>query len=366
MTSEAEPPRRTGSILEGRARILLPIFLVAFVGISAYRLVWAPTPPSGASFSGEVMGTRWSVHVADANLTPKARASLSRTIEEGLDRIDGLMSTFRDDSELSRFNRADAHRPFSVAPETLEVFEIAREVSELSGGAFDVTVGPLVAAWGFGATDRIPAPPTDADLALARQRVGFARVEIGTGSLTKSRDDVACDLSAIAKGYAVDRVAAALQERGHRDFLVEVGGEVRANGRRLDGAVWRVAIERPDGNVRGIFDVIPLRDRALATSGDYRNYYEVDGRRFSHTIDPRSGRPIEHRLASVSVLHREAARADALATALDVLGPEAGYALAEVHGLAAYFIVRGADGVFTFRETPAFRRAREPDTPAPR
>jgi thiamine biosynthesis lipoprotein len=270
------------------------------------------------------------------------------------------MSTYRDDSELSRFNRFAANEPFPVAPETLEVFRIAREVSDLSGGAFDVTVGPLVAAWGFGATDRVPAPPSAAEITALRARVGFDRIEIdpGAGTLTKTRADVESDLSAIAKGYAVDQVAAALRELGHGNFLVEVGGEVRAGGRRLDGALWRVAIEKPDSALRGIYEVVSLRDVALATSGDYRNYYEVGGRRISHTIDPRTARPIDHTLASVSVLHADAVHADALATALNVLGPEAGYALAEREGLAAYFLVRRDDEGFVSLETPAFARAR--------
>ena len=200
-----------------------------------------------------------------------------------------------------------------------------------------------------------------------RPLVGFERIEIdpSAGTLTKTLAGVTCDLSAIAKGYAVDRVAAALRELGHGDFLVEVGGEVRAQGRRPDGSFWRVAIETPDSNARSVFEVVSLHDLALATSGDYRNYYEVDGRRISHTIDPRTGHPIEHALASVSVLHSDAVHADALATALDVLGPEAGYALAQREGLAAYFIVRREDGSFAPRATPAFERAlRVPESPS--
>jgi thiamine biosynthesis lipoprotein len=306
------------------------------------------------------MGTNYSVKLAVADLPAEERAAIRRIIEARLGRVDRLMSTYRPDSELSRFNRHGANEPFPVAPETLAVFRIAHEVSDLSGGAFDVTVGPLVAAWGFGAADPIPAPPPDAELERLRARVGFERIQIDAdaGTLAKTVAGAVCDLSAIAKGYAVDQVAAALEEKGYGDFLVEIGGEVRARGQRLDGAFWRVAIERPDSAPRGAFEVIPLRDVALATSGDYRNYYEVAGRRISHTIDPRSGRPVEHALASVSVLHADAIHADALATALNVLGPEAGYALAESEGLAAYFIVRRADGSLASRETPAFERLR--------
>jgi thiamine biosynthesis lipoprotein len=367
MTSAAEPPGRAGTILEGRARVLLPLCLAALVAFSVYRLACAPPLPGAAEFRGTSMGTVYAVKVADADVSPEARGAIERAIEDRLDRVDRLMSTYREDSELSRFNRLAANVSFAVSPETLEVFRVAREVSDLSGGAFDISVGPLVAAWGFGATDRVPAPPSEAELAALRPHVGFERIAIdaGAGTLAKTHAGVVCDLSAVAKGYAVDLVAAALGNLGHDDFLVEVGGEVRASGFRLDGAAWRVAIERPDSELRGIHEVVPLRDIALATSGDYRNYYEVDGRRISHTIDPRTARPIEHALASVSVLHRDAVHADALATALNVLGPDAGYALAEREGLAAYFIVRGQDGRFTSRETPAFARARADAGPAP-
>jgi len=343
-----------------RARLLLPLCLAALVAFSVYRLACAAAPPAAAEFRGTSMGTVYSVKLADAELTSEARRAIARVIEERLDGVDRAMSTYRPDSELSRFNRHAANEPFPVSAETLEVFRVAREVSELSGGAFDVTVGPLVAAWGFGATDRAPAPPSEAELAALRPRVGFARVAIdaSAGTLTKSRADVVCDLSAIAKGYAVDRVAAGLRDLGYGDFLVEVGGEVRASGFRRDGAAWRVAIEQPDSMPRAVHAVVPLHDMALATSGDYRNFYEVDGRRISHTIDPRTAQPIAHALASVSVLHRDAVHADALATALNVLGPEAGRALAEREGLAAYFMVRRPDGRFESLETSAFARAR--------
>jgi len=171
--------------------------------------------------------------------------------------------------------------------------------------------------------------------------------------LTKAIPTLALDLSAIAKGYVVDLIAAAIQQQGYERFLVEVGGELRAGGQHLDGAPWRVAIETPDVAGRAIHQVVSLEGRGMATSGDYRNYYERDGARFSHALDPRTGRPVAHRLASVTVLHETAAEADAWATALQVLGPEAGYALAVEEGLAAYFIVRRGEG-FESRATAAF------------
>jgi len=358
MTS-AGPPKGIGRILPARARVLLPALLVALVLASIHRLVCAPVPVRSAQFGGPTMGTSWSVTIARDDLSIEQRGELQNAFEAELAGVDERMSTYRPDSELSLFNAAEADVAFPVSADTLEVFRIAREISERSDGAFDVTVDPLVAAWGFGATDRIPSAPPEAELASLRERVGFRFVEIDVAgsTLRKTRAGVRCDLSAIAKGYAVDRVATVLEDGGFRDFLVEVGGEVRARGRRLDGAAWRVAIERPESDRRVIFEIVGLREEALATSGDYRNFYEVGGRRVSHTIDPRTGRPVEHLLASVSVLHREAARADAWATALTVLGPEKGFARAESEGLGAFFIVRSADGRYDVRATPAFDRA---------
>jgi len=358
MTSAVDPPQRPGIALSGRARILLPLVLLLLLAVSFHRLACAPLPPEPAEFTGESMGTSWSVKLATGDLDAAARAEVMRAIESELRAVDEAMSTWRPSSELSRFNAHASTEPFPVSSGVLTVFRIAAEVSELSGGAFDVTVGPIVAAWGFGATDRIPAPPPPEELEQLRRRVGYRFVEVRDGALRKSRGDVVCDLSAIAKGYAVDRVSEALVQLGHLDHLVEVGGEVRAQGRRFDGAAWRVAVEMPDAGARDAFEVLELRDVSLATSGDYRNFYESGGRRYSHTIDPRTGRPIEHSLASVSVLHRDAVHADALATALNVLGPEAGYSLAEREGLAALFIVRETDGSFSARASRAFEAVR--------
>jgi len=358
MTSAAEPPQRSGIVLGGRAKLLLPLLLGVLLAASVHRLACAPPPASNAEFGGESMGTTWSVKLAAAELDAAARGTVQGAVESALRDVDAAMSTWREDSELSRFNAHASTEPFPVSREVLQVFAIAREVSALSGGAFDVTVGPIVAAWGFGATDRVPGPPPDAELERLRARVGWRLVEARDGALRKQRGDLVCDLSAIAKGYAVDRVAEALSALGYRDYLVEVGGEVRASGERRQGGAWRVAIERPVADARDLFDVIPLANVALATSGDYRNFYETGGRRYSHTIDPRSARPVAHALASVSVLHAEAVYADALATALNVLGPEAGYSLAEREGLAALFIVRGADGAFGSHATPAFEAVR--------
>lgn len=352
------PPRRT---LDTRARIALPLCAALLLGLTIHRLIVAePAIPPYTEFSGSTMGTTYSVKVATADLDEQARKALVEEIESQLDRVDSLMSTFRADSELSRFNRHASRDPFPLSPETIEVFRIAFEVSELTGGAFDITVGPLVAAWGFGATDRMPAPPTEREQLELGQRVGYQKLVIDLeGSRVSKRDPrIECDLSAIAKGYGVDQVARGISHLGHANYLVEIGGELRARGHKLDGLPWRVGIEQPDAAIRTSRETLVLRDISLATSGDYRDYYEIDGERVSHTIDPRAGQPIRHRLASVSVLHERAVWADALATALNVMGSEEGVSFAESHEIAALFLVR--EGVDGFRRiaTPAFERQR--------
>ncbi len=306
-------------------------------------------------FQGETMGTVYMVKVV-AELGSAQHDTLAQAIQAELDDVNAKMSTYQQDSELSRFNASTETAPFQVSEETIAVFEKAHGISELSGGAFDVTVGPLVNAWGFG-PDAVPTKnPSEDALAALMERVGYAKVEIDRSALTlsKHRADVYCDLSAVAKGYAVDRVAELLAGRGYTDYMVEVGGEVRTLGRNDRGHPWRIAIERPDAKGRAIHRVVAMTDCALATSGDYRNYYEREGLRLSHTIDPRTGRPIRHGLASVSVIHQECAMADGWATAIMVLGPDKGYEMAAAQNLAAFFIIRNSDGSFSERMTPTF------------
>ena len=356
MTSESSGRRAPLLGLTARARLLLPSFLVLLVVLTVMRLCAESPSRALLEFRGPTMGTTYSVKVVAKGVSSAERQSLAAMIEGRLTEVNRLMSTYDPESELSRFNQHTSTRPFALSPETFEVFRVAQEVSELTGGAFDVTVGPLVAAWGFGATNRVPEPPLPEELAALRERVGYRLIEIdpSSRSVTKRHPETVCDLSAVAKGYAVDLVARRLIERGHTDFLIEVGGEMKARGEREGGGPWRVAIEQPEPAQRSIFKLVELADRALATSGDYRNYYDNDGVRFSHLIDPRSGRPIAHGLTSVSVVHPSAAHADALATGLGVLGAEEGYTLAERQGLAAYFIVREPDGGLRGIPTTAF------------
>ena len=320
----------------------------------AYRTERRIAMPDLCVFTGATMGTTFTVKVlvepgiADLN-------TLGAAIQAALDDVDAKMSTYKPESELSRFNRHDSDTPFPVSAETAEVFRIALEVSRQSGGAFDVTVGPLVNAWGFGPETRSDTPPDEERLARLRESVGYQHLAIDEQDrLIKKKPDLYCDLSGVAKGYATDRVAQAIEEHGGMNYMVEVGGEIRVRGHNAAGTPWRIAIEKPVTGAAGSYQqVLSLEETALATSGDYRNYYVEKGQRLSHTIDPRTGRPIAHALASVSVLHPECARADAYATAILALGPEDGYAFALEHNLAVLLIIHDGDAFIT-KTTPAF------------
>jgi thiamine biosynthesis lipoprotein len=273
------------------------------------------------------------------------------------------MSAFRADSELSAFNRQPLHKAMPLSSELYAVFAAAQEVSRVSDGAFDVTVAPLVDTWGFGPPQGVTARRSVPSLARVQQQqpsVGYRALQLDPArrSATKQRDGLRADLGGIAKGYGVDVAARALEASGIENYMVEAGGEVRVRGRHDDGRPWRIGIEKPDAWPPRAHFVVPFADAyrfpAMATSGDYRNYFEQDGRRYSHEIDPTSGFPIDHRLCSVTVVAADCMQADALATALIVLGPERARALAQAQRLAAYFIEREADGGLRDRMTPAF------------
>lgn len=303
------------------------------------------------------MGATFAVKVVTGAEGLAGRRDLDRLIRADLERVNALMSTWDPDSELSRFNRSRSLEPMSVAPETFEVFEWARKMEAVTGGALDVTIGPLLDAWGFGPGGVRDRAPSDAEVSELLQGTGLRHIELDSEARTvrKRRPDIVCEFSALAPGYAADRLATLLLERGLTDFLIDVGGEFRVRGRNDAGTPWQIAIERPQEQGRAIERVVPLSDGAMATSGDYRNYHEVDGVRVAHILDPRTGRPISHRLASVTVITDLAVRADALSTALMVLGPDEGFALAESLDLAVLFIMRAADGEgFESRGTPRF------------
>jgi thiamine biosynthesis lipoprotein len=268
------------------------------------------------------------------------------------------MSMYDPDSELSRLNGYGQPDWFTISAELAAVIDEAVEIGHLTGGAFDVTVAPLVSLWNFGPVrrteGRVPSPD---EIEEVKGRVGFENLEVRLSppAVRKKREDVSVDLSGIAKGFAVDRIAAHLERRGVESYMVDVGGEVKARGHNPNGKPWQIAVESPISGTREIYKVVALDGIAVATSGDYRNYFEQDGIRYCHILDPRSGRPITHKLASVSVLDASCMRADAMATALMVLGPEDGYNLAVQHELAALFLVKSPSG-FVEKSTPQFQK----------
>jgi thiamine biosynthesis lipoprotein len=235
-----------------------------------------------------------------------------------------------------------------VSRDTARVVTEAIHIGRESRGALDVTVGPLVNLWGFGPDARPTKVPSDELIAQTRQKTGLGNLHVITSAdadtLQKDIPDLYVDLSAIAKGFGVDKVAEYLESQGARNYLVEIGGELRINGVNGKGHPWRVAIEKPTVNAGSVQEVILPGDNGVATSGEYRNYYELDGKRFSHTMDPLTGKPIQHRLVSVTVIHPSCMTADGLATVFMVMGPEKSLAYAKERGLAIFTITKTDDG----------------------
>lgn len=306
--------------------------------------------------SGPTMGTSYSIKLSELPAGVR-QEELHKDIDSILEQINDQMSTYRPDSDLSRFNRSKGRDWFDVSPETAQVVQEALSISLKSGGAFDVTVGPLVNLWSFGPQKRPRKVPSDEEIKAMLAVFGYEYLKVRTSppAMQKLIDGLEVDLSAIAKGFAVDQVAELLIQRGVKGFMVEIGGEIRAYGTKANSIPWTVGIELPADDQRSIQEIVKLGDRALATSGDYRNFFMEDGKRYSHTIDPRTGRPVEHRLASVSVIAEQCMLADAWATTLMVLGPEKGYEFAVDQDLAVVFVIRDKYG-FSRRSTPAFNK----------
>ncbi len=378
MSSESETPKKFS--IFGTIRYL--VIVVFSIGL----IWWAMQPPGekitvsrpGASLkdavgdapsdailvcNGTTMGPiPYCVKVRGWESTTDSKeeqkTELQQTVQAELEKINRLMSTYRSDSEVSRFNASESTDWFEVSPETAQVVRLAQEVSELTDGAFDITVGPLVNRWGFGPDDptgdRFEVPAQE-ELDRIKASVGFRHLEVRTDppALKKDIGSLEIDLSAIAKGFAVDQVARKLESRQAENYLIEVGGETRAKGEKSPGKQWLIGIEIPKPDWLGEPDIqrlVYLGSKSMATSGDYRNFILEKGVRFSHIIDPRTGRPAEgteiqtiqskERLGSLSVIDSSCARADALATGLFVLGIEEGLKLADRQKIAVLFLVR--------------------------
>ncbi len=310
--------------------------------LCAVLLVGCGDESDVSHLTGRTMGTSWNITYQPAP-GGHSEEQLSQRVSGVLKEIDSSMSTYRQSSEISRFNREQPGQWFSVSASFLDVLEAALVVGKGSSGAYDVTVGPLVNRWGFGPGHKVADIPSKEETQELLEGVGQNMLQVDRPGLRILKSSgLSLDFSSIAKGYAVDQVADFLESQQIDDFLVEVGGEIRVSGRSGRGDLWRIAIEQPDGT-RGVARAVELTDLAVATSGDYRNYFEQDGKRYSHSIDPRTGHPIEHDLVSVTVIHASAMMADAWATALTVLGGDHAMELAQEQQMAVYFIRRVED-----------------------
>jgi thiamine biosynthesis lipoprotein len=296
---------------------------------------------------GATMGTTYHIKI----IAPRAdeMATVQKRIDLRLEELNRSMSIYRNESEISRFNNlADIGTPFAVSADFLKVMQAADAIYDLTAGAWDATVYPLVNLWGFGRSGPISAAPSRTAIIEALGKVGFKRLDVlPDGRLKKYHPLVTVDLASIAKGYGVDVAAEVIKSLGYQNYLVEIGGEVYAAGRRQDGKPWKVGVNRPQkgASATQVYKALNLEDRAMATSGDYRNYVEIDGRTYSHIIDPRTGYPVKNGVVSTSVIAPNCTLADGLATALMVMGPQEGIRLLnKLEKVEGLIIVRRLDG----------------------
>ncbi|WP_461481416.1 FAD:protein FMN transferase [Porticoccus sp.] len=323
-----------------------------FALLLSFLLSACTESPDQLVFNGLSMGTSYQVKVVPNRVA--VPEDMAAQIQQTLDSMENIFTTYRPDSELMHLNRAGVKQTVPISAEMLQVLQLSQEVYRLTGGAFDPTVGSLVNLWGFGPDPSLDRVPAKNQINSMLAQVGLNKLELDAGARSARRNaDIQLDLSAVAKGFAVDAVAAHLESLGFSNYLVEVGGELRVMGVKANQQPWRIAVESPSLERREVQQALTPGNAGVATSGDYRNYFEKDGSRYSHTIDPRTGYPVSHRLASVTVIAGKTAFADALATGLMVMGHEAALQLAEKNDLAIYLLVKEGDG-FKAYASPAF------------
>ncbi|WP_286265252.1 FAD:protein FMN transferase [Thalassotalea atypica] len=320
----------------------LLIVLIFMLVLSACFPAVDPNGKKEVLLQGRTMGTTYNIKVVVGSDVDTV--TLHKAIDEALVQVNQEMSTYIADSELSLFNKSDGVEPIVMSKGLSKVINEAVRLGKITNGMLDVTVGPLVNLWGFGPDFRPNKVPTDNEQQQARARIGLNKIEVSGDNISKSQHDIYVDLSTIAKGYGVDVVADIVEANGIDGYLVEIGGELRLKGFKANGTLWTIAVEKPISNERSAQQFIVPKDNAVATSGDYRNYIEVNGKRYSHIIDPKTGLPIEHRLVSVTIIHPSSMTADGLSTAIMVMGPEVGLKFAEEHELAAMLIVKTEHG----------------------
>nr|WP_240457962.1 FAD:protein FMN transferase [Vibrio neptunius] len=300
-------------------------------------------PVEQIHLSGPTMGTTYNIKYIESEGNPSPEV-LQKEVDRLLEEVNDQMSTYRKNSELSRFNQSQTSTPFEVSPQTATVVKEAIRLNGLTLGALDVTVGPLVNLWGFGPEARPEVVPTDEELAARKTHTGIQHLTVEGNLLSKDIPNLYVDLSTIAKGWGVDVVADYIQSQGIQNYMVEVGGEMRLKGINREGVKWRIAIEKPSADERAVQEIIEPGDMAVATSGDYRIYFERDGVRYSHIINPQTGKPIRHKVVSVTVLDKSSMTADGLATGLMVLGEEQGMKIANENNIPVFMIVKTEDG----------------------
>ena len=304
------------------------------------------------AFSGVTMGTTFTVKWVGVGDAPVA--TIHEEITGALADVNQAMSTYISDSELSLFNQLPAGNEVDISDSLFFVLSLAQSISRITEGAFDITVGPLVNLWGFGPDGRIIKAPLENEVVRLQQSTGFEKLVLSSASQKAlKKTALYLDLSAIAKGYGVDVLARIMEKYNIHNYLVEIGGELRAKGQKINHQDWKIAIESPVAGDRQVQKILSISDTGIATSGDYRNYFEEGGIRYSHTINPETGKPIKHRLASVTVLMPTCAEADAMATAFMVMGEERAYAFAVKHNIDAFFIVKSNQD-FIEKMTPGF------------
>ncbi len=314
---------------------LMPLMALSFV---VAGLMGCEAKPQLVQLTGATMGTHYTVKYLPES-DSISQENIQQEIDARLAKVNAQMSTYQTDSELSLFNQHKGKTPVDVSPDTIRVVNEAIRLYQLSDGALDVTVGPLVNLWGFGPEGRPNSVPSEAQIEERRNMTGVGHLQVNSSSLQKTNDALYVDLSAIAKGFGVDVIANYLNDVGLDNYLVEIGGELQLKGVNASGKPWRIAIEKPTQEAnKSIQEIISPKDMAVATSGDYRNYFEENGVRYSHTIDPKTARPINHRLVSVTVLDKSCMTADGLSTAFMVMGLDKALALANKEKIPAFFI----------------------------
>lgn len=334
------------------------LFLFVLILVPFISACQDANKPQQYVFSGPIMGTEYRVSVVSVNEENGLvnQKQLAEAIVNAMQAVNKSMSNYLSESELSRFNRLEANTEFQMSDDFSLVMQESQAISELSDGAFDVTLAKAIDAWGFGPKGTVTQKPTTQELQELKKTIGYKNLLVDGNTLQKTMPKVEISLSAIAKGYAVDKVANAIESLGYDNYLVNIGGELRALGNSIDGVAWRVGIEKPH-ILGGIQQVISLENQAIATSGDYRNYLLIDGETFSHTIDPKTLMPVLHKLALVSVVSDKASTADALATAMMVMGEDKAWSFAQKNKIASYFVVRGkTESDFSIKFTKEFER----------